>query len=100
MSYINMLLPVIPGAIIITAIVYVAIYAAKRKRRQKPGILKMIAEYLLTGWLLLFVYVTQIRTFGNGMGELFNLKPFEPFYIAFCYGVKNAGMSHWSSQPS
>ena len=63
-----------------------------QKKREKPGLLTMIAEYTLIGWFVVFVYVTQLMPFGNGMGESFNIKPLHMFYIAFRYGSKNAGM--------
>lgn len=52
----------------------------------------MLAEFVLIGWFVVFIYTTQIKSFGNGFGELFNLTPLQPFRTAFRYGSNNAGM--------
>jgi glycopeptide antibiotics resistance protein len=65
---------------------------ALKRKREKPGLLTMFAEYMLIGWFVVFIYVTQLMPFGNGMGDLFNIQPLHMFYIAFRYGSNNAGM--------
>ena len=73
-------------------IAYATIYMMLRKKRPKPHALTIFAEFVLVGWFAMFIYVTQIYSFGNGMGDLYNLKPLRMFYIAFRYGSNNAGM--------
>lgn len=90
MRYILDLLPIIPIAGIITGIIYFIVYKILSKKRERISKGRMFLEYLLIGWILMFLYVTQIMNFGNGIGSLFNLKPLHQFYIAFRYGLNNA----------
>lgn len=90
MRYVLDLLPIFPIAGIITGIMYFIIYKILGKKREKISKGRMLVEYLLTGWVIMFLYVTQIMSFGNGIGSLFNLKPLHQFYIAFRYGSNNA----------
>ena len=90
MNYILSVLPVVPVVLLVAAVIYFAIYFAFRAKRERPSVGKMVAEYLLVAWLVMFVYVTQIMAFGNGMGERINLKPLRMFTVAFRYGSTNA----------
>lgn len=92
MGYIFELLKVVPVIAIITVIVYGAIFMVLKAKRKTPTILKVICEFLLLGWCVMFLYVTQIMSFGNGIGEGVNLTPLHSFYIAAKYGLINAGM--------
>lgn len=90
MSYILSVLPVIPIAILVTAAVYAGIYNLLKKKREKPTKRTMLAEFVLVGWVVMFIYVTQVMSFGNGMGERMNLMPLRQFITAFRYGSNNA----------
>ena len=90
MRYILSLLPVFPYVLLVTAVLYAAIYMLLKSRREKPDKLSMLAEFALVGWVVTFVYVTQIMSFGNGLGDRLNLVPFEQFVVAFRYGSNNA----------
>lgn len=91
MSYILIVLPVIPFAALLTAAVYAGIYHLLKKKREKPAGRTMLAEFVLVGWGVMFIYVTQVMPFGNGMGERMNLMPLRQFITAFRYGSNNAG---------
>lgn len=91
-SYILQLLPIVPGALLVAAVMYFVFRQAVLKRREKPAGIKILAEFLLVCWFVLFLYITQVKSFGNGLGELYNLKPLQPFRTAFRYGSNNAGM--------
>lgn len=92
MGYILQLLPIFPVILIITAIAYFIIYKLTQSNKEKPPKIRMFAEFTFVGWGVTFLYITQIMDFGNGLGELVNLQPLYPFYIAFRYGLKNTGM--------
>lgn len=92
MYYLIGLLPYVPIFVIVTALIYLAIFMVLKKKREKSRLLIMFAEYMLIGWFVVFIYVTQIMNFGNGMGELFNIQPLSMFHTAFRYGSNNAGM--------
>ena len=92
MSHVVDLLPKAPFFALAAMVVYFAIFVSQRERRGNPKMINIAAEYVLIGWLIVFVYVTQVMSFGNGMGELFNIRPLHMFYIAFSYGSNNAGM--------
>jgi glycopeptide antibiotics resistance protein len=92
MRYIADLLPSAPMLILVSASLYFVLYQTLKKKREKPGFMKIFAEFTLTGWLVVSVYITQIMGFGNGEGEVFNIRPLHIFYIAFRYGSNNAGM--------
>ena len=91
MRYITSILPIMPVAILITAVVYACIYMLLKKKRPKPSKAGMLAEFVLLGWLVMFIYVTQVMSFGNGLGDRMNLVPLRQFVIAFRYGSNNAG---------
>jgi glycopeptide antibiotics resistance protein len=91
MSYILSVLPVIPIAALIAAAIYAGIYNLLKKKREKPDKKTMFAEFVLVGWVVMFVYVTQIMSFGNGMGDRMNIVPLRQFVTAFRYGSNNAG---------
>lgn len=91
MNYIISILPVFPIAALVAAVIYCAIYFIFKGKREKPSFGRILAEYVLVGWVVMFVYVTQIMGFGNGMGDGINLKPFSMFFVAFRYGSNNAG---------
>ena len=90
MRYILSILPVVPIAIVITVAVYTGIYNLLKKKREKPSKRTMLAEFVLVGWVVMFIYVTQVMSFGNGMGERMNLVPLRQFITAFRYGSNNA----------
>lgn len=92
MSYILELLPIMPFAVIITAIIYGIFLKKTKNRRGKLSKGTMFAEYLFTGWILMFLYVTQLKSFGNGLGQTINMIPFKSFCSAFQYGVENGKM--------
>ncbi len=92
MNYVTMLMPIIPLIMIISGVLYFSIYKVVRKKRNKPTKVIMLAEYVLVGWVVMFLYVTQFMSFGNNFGEIINLLPFRPFLIAFRYGSNNASM--------
>lgn len=93
MNYILEAFKVFPIILIITTIVYIIICKVKNIKIKGAKKVKVIAEFTLVGFFVMFIYVTQIMSFGNGMGEIgFNLKPLHPFYIAAKYGSVNAGM--------
>ena len=83
---------VVPVVVVVAAVLYAIIYCLARKRRENPTRGKMFCEYLLTAWAAMFLYIGQIKSFGNGMGQLYNIKPFQPFLTAFRYGLTNSGM--------
>ena len=91
MRYILSLLPVFPFAILITGILYAIIYNLLKSKREKPSKGIMLAEYVLLGWVVMFIYVTQIMSFGNGLGDGANFIPLQQFVIAIRYGSNNAG---------
>lgn len=82
--------PVLPLAALVTAGIYALVCRVKRGGSPKLTKGQMIVEYLLTGWLVMFIYVTQLMPFGNGMGERYNLLPLACFYLAYRYGLTNA----------
>ncbi len=90
MNYILSLLPVIPIALVVTAAVYIGIYFLLKKKREKPAKRTILAEFVLVGWVVMFIYVTQVMSFGNGMGDRMNLAPLRQFITAFRYGSNNA----------
>ena len=90
MNYILSVLPVVPIAALITALVYAVLYQLLKKKREKPGKGTMLAEFVLIGWVVMFIYVTQVMSFGNGLGDRMNLRPFRQFIVAFRYGSNNA----------
>ena len=47
MSYIVDLLPFAPIFVLVAALVYLAVFVAFKKKREKPGLLTIIAEYSL-----------------------------------------------------
>lgn len=90
MRYILKVLPVLPAAAAAAAGIYGLIYRSRKGKRAKPSGGRVAAEYLLTGWFVMFIFVTQIMPFGNGMGTRINLQPLHMFYIAYRYGSANA----------
>jgi glycopeptide antibiotics resistance protein len=94
MSYILEAFKIFPIALIITIIIYWAIYKRRKSKGEIVALsrVRMIAEFTLIGYFVMFIYVTQVLSFGNGMGEMINLSPMHSFYIAIKYGTNNAGM--------
>ncbi|MEE8808552.1 MAG: VanZ family protein [Lactimicrobium sp.] len=90
MQYLLQVLPAIPAVLAVTCGLYffLAHQWKERYKAQSRGV--KIAAFFLTGWLVMFIYVTQIMSFGNGMGQLINLRPLHDFYIAWRYGSDNA----------
>jgi glycopeptide antibiotics resistance protein len=80
------ILPMVAG---LTVLAYLAVFLLVRRRRARPPWPRVAAEFLLTGSLVAFVYITQIMQFGNGMGDLLNLTPLRAFSIAAEYGLAN-----------
>ncbi|WP_343950203.1 VanZ family protein [Nonomuraea longicatena] len=80
------ILPMVGG---LTVLAYLAVFLLVRRRRARPPWPRIAAEFLLTGSLVAFVYITQIMQFGNGMGDLLNLAPLRAFSIAAEYGLAN-----------
>jgi glycopeptide antibiotics resistance protein len=74
----------------VAVVLYAVLYALLKGRREKPGRLKMLAEFVFVGWICMFVYITLILSFGSGMGSRINLVPFDDFRVAFRYGSDNA----------
>lgn len=91
MNYIFDLFKVVPLAVFISSAIYMAIFYIGKSKRGKPTKTIMVAEFLLIGWCVMLIYVTQVMSFGQGMGELINFTPLHPFYIAIKYGATNAG---------
>lgn len=95
MDYINYLqllttdFPIICG---LTVLIYAAFYFLYGKRRKDAALGRIAAEFVLQGWVFMYLYVTQFMSFGNGLGTRINLVPFQTFHIAIRYGVANAGM--------
>ena len=90
MDYILKVLPAIPAASAVSALIDYLIFRRNKEKWKNKSLGQKTAEYLLTGWSVMFVYVTQIMSFGNGLGALFNLRPLRMFYIAYRYGTVNA----------
>lgn len=78
-------------AALIAGVVYAGIRAAFARRRPRPGLGVSVAEYALVGWVLMFVFVTQVLAFGASMGFRFNLLPLGALYDAWNFGLVNAG---------
>lgn len=92
MQYILLLIKVCPIIFLITGIIY--LYVCKKRNlnikiRKKSTV---FFEFTLVGFFVTFIYVTQVMSFGNGMGAKFNLIPLRPFYIAAKYGEVNASI--------
>lgn len=84
------ILPILPLAALVAAGIYALVCRFRKGGFSKLTKRQMIVEYLLTGWFVMFIYVTQMMPFGNGMGERYNLRPLRMFYIACRYGLTNA----------
>ncbi|MDR3240369.1 MAG: VanZ family protein [Clostridiales bacterium] len=84
--YFYQLLPIFPIALVTTAIVYFCIYKLLRSRRPKPARTKALSEFVLIGWSVVYLYVTQLMSFGHGSWETMNLRPFQSFITAIKYG--------------
>lgn len=90
MNYTSEVLQILPIVSAVSALVYLAIFLASRRRR-RPHWRRIVSEFLLTEATVAFVYVTQVMEFGNEMGKLVNLEPLRSFSIAAKYGLINAG---------
>lgn len=90
MRYILSVLPVIPIALLVSVAIYVVIYNVLKKKREKPDKAHVFVEIMLIGWGIMFIYVTQLMSFGNGMGARINMQPLRLFFTAFRYGSNNA----------
>jgi glycopeptide antibiotics resistance protein len=93
MNYISIAIKALPIAGFIAAVCYLILIGVTKNKRQKPSPLQTIAEFTLLGWFVMFIYITQVMSFGNGLGELVNLTPLQPIYLAIKYGSVNAGMA-------
>jgi glycopeptide antibiotics resistance protein len=93
MNYLRILLPNMPLILFISALIYSVIFFARMNKRQKLSILQIGFEFSVVGWFVMFIYVTQLMSFGNGLGELLNLTPLQPIFLAIKYGAINAGMA-------
>ena len=95
MDYINYLqllvtdFPIVCG---MTVLIYAAFHFLYGRRRKNITLGRIAAEFVLLGWVFMYLYVTQFMSFGNGLGARINLVPFQTFRIAIRYGVTNAGM--------
>ncbi|MDR1101328.1 MAG: VanZ family protein, partial [Clostridiales bacterium] len=89
MWYVFRLLFIVPVIGIIAVVIYADLYVFFRNRRGKPGVPRALAEFILIGWVCMFVYVTQIMSFG-GISAGPNFVPFGDFVTAFRYGSNNA----------
>lgn len=95
MDYINYLqllvtdFPIVCG---MTILIYAAFHFLYGRRRKNITLGKIAAEFVLLGWVFMYLYVTQFMSFGKGLGERINLVPFQTFRTAIRYGVTNAGM--------
>ena len=84
--------PIFPTAALAAFAIYIVLYHVSLKKRKKPTRQSILAEFTLVGWFVVFIYVTQLKSFGNGFGALYNLTPLVPFHTAFRFGSNNAGM--------
>jgi glycopeptide antibiotics resistance protein len=55
--------------------------------------LTLLAEFVFVGWIVMFLYITQITTFGDDFSKMLNFRPLRPVYIAIKYGASNADMT-------
>lgn len=93
MEYILLLIPAAPVLTAMAAVLYAGIFLfARKKRKRKLSVRKILGEFLLTGWFLTYLYVTQKLSNEIGLGRSVNLKPFHPFIIAVKYGLSNFEM--------
>lgn len=79
------------GAALLAGLIYAAVLAISFRKRGRPRLQVAVAEYALIGWVIMFVFVTQVLAFGNSMGARFNLLPLGALYDAWNYGLVNAG---------
>lgn len=79
------------GTALVSGLIYAAVLAISFRKRGRPRLAVAVAEYALIGWVLMFVFVTQVLAFGNSMGSQFNLLPLGALYDAWNYGLVNAG---------
>ncbi|MDR3288398.1 MAG: VanZ family protein [Peptococcaceae bacterium] len=95
--YLALILPIMPLALVIAAAVWFLIHKLRQNHRPQPPRLKMLAEFTLTGWAVMYVYITQFMFGRHAMfhgwywGRL-NLRPLQPFFTALRYGASNAGL--------
>ncbi|WP_329429684.1 VanZ family protein [Streptosporangium sp. NBC_01495] len=80
---------ILPIVVLASVLVYLGILLVTRRRGRLRGA-RIVAEFLLTGSVVTYVYVTQFMEFGNGLGDLLNLRPLHSFYLATEYGLANA----------
>ncbi len=93
MNYLFHVIRILPVCLGISSLLYAAIYWFFKNKRSRPTLSRIVCEYVLTGWLVMFLYITQVMSFGNGMGERLNLTPLKPVYLAIKYGPINAEMA-------
>ena len=83
---------ILPIAVCITTIIYLIYYVANREKLKQVTKIDKFIRYVFIGWWVMFIYITQLMPFGNGMGERINLNPLHPLVIAAKYGLENAPM--------
>lgn len=94
MNYLMILWRIAPIMIVSTLVLYTIIYFVIRNRREKqPRLYIIVLEFLLVGWFVVFIYITQVLPFGNQLGGRINLQPLKPVYLAVKYGAVNGGMA-------
>lgn len=93
MNYLKPLLQITPYAVFISVFGYGLVFLLLkiiRKRKTTPP--QVVFEFFLFGWIVYFFWVTQVLSFGNNMGDPYNLEPLKPLFLAFKYGTTNAAM--------
>ena len=90
MDYLMQLARLTPRCLAAAAVLYAAVYIIEKKKRGKISFGRTAAEFLLLWWFVTFVYITQIYRFGNGLGDLYNIRPLRVFVVAFRYGMVRA----------
>lgn len=94
MNYLMILWRIAPIIIACTLVLYTIInFGMKNRRLEKPVFYTIGLEFLLVGWFVAFIYITQVLPFGNQLGGRINLQPLRPVYLALKYGAVNGGMA-------
>lgn len=82
----------LPISVCITTIIYLIYYVSNKEKLKQVTKLDKFIRYVFIGWWVMFIYITQLMTFGNGMGERINLNPLQALEVAMKYGLENAAM--------